>query len=494
MRSFRKIPAALALLTALSLCACGNEDTSDNSTALSSETSTAVSSETTTALPASKAEGNTGTTASEPALTDRSETVTSAETTAPPKETTSAETTAESEKTTTSAEKTTTAAISTAEPPKPPESSKIKIRRTAEVYEKITVGELFRSSDGEIVNKSDIVDTDEVGNFKITVQRRDGNRIVEETAAYKVADTTDPLLINGGWKVYLDLGESLDLDNYVGYADNYDDSPKLTYTGKVDTSSCGTYPITATVTDSSGNKTSWDLKIIVTDPNEQGGTGGSGGSGGDREPDPGDPFAEFTEKYAADGVSFGIDVSKWQGDIDFKAVKAAGADFVIIRVGHCYDEISKDKYFEANLKNAKAAGLQVGVYLYTTATDADEAREHARWIVDQLRGVSLEMPIVFDWESFDNFQQYDISIHDLNEVYLAFADEVSTLGYKPMLYGSKNRMNTIWSDEAKAAAPVWLAHYTEQTDYEGDYMMWQASCTGRIAGIDGDVDLDILYN
>ncbi len=493
MRLFRKIPAALALLTVLSLCACGNEDASENSTALSSEPPTAASSETTTSASTTESSSDTDTTVSETAVTTGSETVTSVETTSPPKETATSEITNKTEKTTTSAEKTTTKTTTTAKP-QLPESGKIKSQKTAEVYERITVGELFSSSDGEIVNRDDIVDTDEIGDFTITVKRKDGNRIIEETAKYKVADTTEPLLINGGWKVYLDLGETLDLDDYVGYADNYDDSPKLTYTGKVNTDSCGTYPITATVTDGSGNKTSWDLKVIVSDPNEQGGSGGSGGSGGDREPDPGDPFADFTKKYAADGVSFGIDVSKWQGDIDFKAVKAAGADFVIIRVGHCYDDISKDKYFDANLKNAKAAGLKVGVYLYTTATDADEAREHARWIVDQLGGASLEMPIVFDWESFDNFQQYDISIHDLNEVYLAFADEVKKLGFKPMLYGSKNRMNTIWSDEAKAAAPVWLAHYTEQTDYEGDYMMWQASCTGRIAGIDGDVDLDILYN
>ena len=84
-----------------------------------------------------------------------------------------------------------------------------------------------------------------------------------------------------------------------------------------------------------------------------------------------------------------------------------------------------------------------------------------------------------------------MSFADLNKLYDAFADELAGKGYDCMLYGNKNSLENIWKDTD--TRPVWLAHYTDKTDYEGPYRMWQASCTGRIDGIDGDVDMDIMY-
>ena len=87
---------------------------------------------------------------------------------------------------------------------------------------------------------------------------------------------------------------------------------------------------------------------------------------------------------------------------------------------------------------------------------------------------------------------YEISFYELNKLYDAFADELSKNGYGCMLYGSKNYLEQVW--DKTDVRPVWLAHYTEKTDYKGPYMLWQASCTGKISGISGDVDMDILYN
>ena len=192
-------------------------------------------------------------------------------------------------------------------------------------------------------------------------------------------------------------------------------------------------------------------------------------------------------------MRFGIDVSAWQADIDFNAVRDAGCSFVMIRIGYYYSKITLDDYFRQNLKNAVNAGLDVGIYFYTTDRTEEGVREHVRWITEQLEGQKLTLPIAFDWEEFSHFQKYGMSIRDLNDVYAAFADEVTKQGNKPMLYSSKNFLNIIWSEKSKRLSPVWLAHYVKETNYEGDYAIWQGSAYGRSPGINGDVDMDIQY-
>lgn len=129
-----------------------------------------------------------------------------------------------------------------------------------------------------------------------------------------------------------------DLNDYVGFADNYDRAPTLTYVGEVDPNTVGDYPLIATASDSSGNAVSWDVTISVAEVVPP-------------IPDYGEPvaFADFMEKYAADNVRFGIDISTWQGDIDFNAVKNAGCSFVIMRIGYYYSNITMDDRFQAEL-------------------------------------------------------------------------------------------------------------------------------------------------
>jgi GH25 family lysozyme M1 (1,4-beta-N-acetylmuramidase) len=204
-------------------------------------------------------------------------------------------------------------------------------------------------------------------------------------------------------------------------------------------------------------------------------------------------FADFVKANKKKGRSFGIDISAWQDEVDFKALKKAGCEFVIIRIGYTSeDDISVDKTFHRNLEGARAAGLKTGVYYYSTDSNEEQARYAADWIVSTLDGFTPDLPIAFDWEDFTNFQSYGISLYQLNRLYDAFADELSGSGYSCMLYGSKNYLENVWT--GTDVRPVWLAHYTEKTDYEGPFMLWQASCTGRIPGINGDVDMDILYN
>lgn len=216
------------------------------------------------------------------------------------------------------------------------------------------------------------------------------------------------------------------------------------------------------------------------------------------EPSPKFNFSDAVARYKNDKTAIGIDVSKWQGDIDWKKVKNAGCEFVFIRIGvqnGFGGESKTDTYFIDNYKGAKAAGLKVGVYYYTYATDKKEAKEQAKFVLDTLseNSCKLDLPIAYDWESWNKLGGLEMSINDLNACAEAFLSTVEKAGYNGMLYSSKYYLEkTLWRlDTTKY--PVWLAHYVSQTSYAGSYSVWQCSCTGKIPGIKGDVDINVLY-
>lgn len=300
---------------------------------------------------------------------------------------------------------------------------------------------------------------------------------------YTVVDTQKPLVLWSGDGVILQKGEEFNISDVIGYGDNADSKVDVEYKGKVNMDEAGRYPLQVTLTDDAGNKTEFSLTVEVAD--EIPPAGDDGGS---------TAFADFVSANSGEGRSFGIDVSSWQDDIDFEAVKNAGCEFVIIRVGYSTgdDDIADlDDKYRANIKNARDAGLKVGVYIYSYDSSEDMVRKTADWVVKQLDGEKLDLPVAFDWEDFGQFQTYNMSFRDVNRLYDAFSDEIRKAGYDCMLYSSKKFLEDVWEDTDKR--PVWLAHYTDSTDYEGPYMIWQASNTGRIDGIKGAVDMDIMY-
>lgn len=137
------------------------------------------------------------------------------------------------------------------------------------------------------------------------------------------ADTRKPVILLGGGNIYHLLGKPFDPEQYLSYGDDTDRHPKLTFTGKVDTNHAGSYPIKASITDASGNVLEKDMTVRVVSSIPKGTQSAQRST----------TFAEFAERYKGSGNSYGIDVSQWQGDIDFSAVKAAGCSFVFIRVG-----------------------------------------------------------------------------------------------------------------------------------------------------------------
>lgn len=399
--------------------------------------------------------------------------------------TTKAETTT-SAATTTAVKTTTKPAVTTATTTKktdPPTDLVMKCMDVVEVYDEIKLSDFITEKNVELKDGNAMIDTSDTGVFEVEIPYIYNGGEFTQKLQYSVVDTTEPVILNTGWTPDHKVGTDFDLNDYVGFADNFDSAPVLTYTGEIDPNKVGSYPLTATVTDSSGNSSTWDVTINVVE----------------NVPPPVDDnprvnYSDFISRYDDGQVRFGIDVSAWQTDVDYNAVRDAGCSFVMIRIGYYYSEVKMDDYFRANLEKAVKAGLDVGLYFYTTDNTIDGAREHARWIADQLNGQKLDLPVAFDWEEFANFQKYGMSIHDLNEVYLAFADEIENCGYSSMLYSSRNFLNNFWTERTKASHPVWLAHFVDETNYDGEYAMWQASAYGHIPGIHGDVDMDIIYS
>lgn len=313
----------------------------------------------------------------------------------------------------------------------------------------------------------------------------------------QVKDTVAPQLLICNAEPKVKQWSEFDIHKFLGYADNQDERPVLEVTGQVDTSTLGTYPITFTVTDASGNVTEGKMNVQVLSnlPKDE-----------RVLPDP--TFQEFIAKYPGENLHYGIDVSVWQGDINFEKVKAAGCEFVIMRIAH-YEggTLELDKCFKQNLQRATAAGLKVGIYFYTTDYDEDMLRQHISWLLDQLGDYKLNLPVAYDWEKFSAIEDYHMSLQDMNDLYAAFADECAKRGYDAMLYSSKNFLTNVWMNDdnhwrdgaLNELAPynskdttVWLAHYTEQTDYTGRYWIWQQGY-GHIDGISELTDFNVMY-
>lgn len=361
------------------------------------------------------------------------------------------------------------------------EPVKLSGTKNVPVYEELTINEFLTEANVDILNGNDTLDTSEIGEKSVTIRYSSGGKEQEKKLSYVVEDTEAPVILNSGWNPYHRAGETFDLNDYVGFADNYDSSPVLTYDGDIDPDTLGDYPLTAYVSDSSGNVSDFDVTISVVSS----------------VPTPTDDrervdFSDFAYIYGALGRP-GIDVSTWQGNIDWAAVRDAGCEFAIIRMGYSYDNIVMDDCFYANIEGARAAGIDLSVYFYTTANSEEEIREQAKWIADNLNGTELDLPVAFDWEEFGSFQKYGMNIKQINDLYALFNEEMTKYGYDTMLYSSKNFLNNIWNDNSKSISPVWLAHYVEDTDYEGDYSIWQQSSCGRIPGIYGDVDMNIMF-
>ena len=193
-----------------------------------------------------------------------------------------------------------------------------------------------------------------------------------------------------------------------------------------------------------------------------------------------------------------IDVSTYNGDIDWNAVKAAGVDYAIIRVGYRgygTARLVQDRRFEQNMRGAINAGIRVGAYIVTQAVNTEEAVEEASFIVEKCRGYNVTLPLAIDVEwagnSYEEGRANSISASTRTDVINAFARTVMNSGYTAMAYANKDWFeNKIYSGNLFSSCKIWLAQYrnTEYT-YGGRVNMWQYTSKGRVDGINGDVDI-----
>lgn len=197
---------------------------------------------------------------------------------------------------------------------------------------------------------------------------------------------------------------------------------------------------------------------------------------------------------------FGIDVSSYQGDIDWQLVREDGVEFAFLRLGfRGYGEegnIRLDDKFEANYEGAHNAGIDVGVYFYSQAISVEEAIEEAHFVLDKLNGRTLEYPIVFDWETIFTGSEEDIPRteevmpHTLTLSAIAFCETIQDAGYEAMIYTNKRQAVLKYDMRQLANYPVWLAQYNTTLSYIYDFDIWQYG-VGTVDGIEGDVDFNI---
>ena len=198
------------------------------------------------------------------------------------------------------------------------------------------------------------------------------------------------------------------------------------------------------------------------------------------------------------GTMPGIDVSYYQGTIDWEKVKASGIEFAIIRVGYRgYGQEGKlveDKMATKNLKGALKAGLKVGVYFFSQATNTEEALEEADFVLKHIRGYDITMPVVFDWEYIsEEARTANVDPRTLTDCYLAFCGKIEEAGYTPMAYFNTFQSRKMMYLTELEDYPFWLALYSDRMTFPYRIEMWQYTDSGRVPGIEGNVDINLMF-
>lgn len=194
----------------------------------------------------------------------------------------------------------------------------------------------------------------------------------------------------------------------------------------------------------------------------------------------------------------GVDVSTYNGDIDWAAVKGDGISFAMIRLGfRGYGESGKlvlDDKFLANIQGATQAGLDVGVYFFSQAITVEEAVEEAEFVLSALEDYSITYPVVFDLETieYDTARTDDLTVETATQVTQAFCQRVAQAGYRPMIYGNVAWMMDCIDLAQLTQYDLWLAQYQSTPTFPYQFSMWQYGNQGTVAGIPGSVDMNLL--
>ncbi|WP_081779895.1 GH25 family lysozyme [Butyrivibrio proteoclasticus] len=207
-------------------------------------------------------------------------------------------------------------------------------------------------------------------------------------------------------------------------------------------------------------------------------------------------------------VTYGIDVSRFQGTINWEQVAGTGIDFAMIRVGYRdakTGEIKADSNAKYNMQEAEKYGIKIGAYFFSTAISSDEAVEEANWVTSYIAQYPITYPVGYNCEGFDNAssRQVNMSQDDRSAVAMAFLGQIYSAGYTPIFYASQGELagDAKWNTSTiEQKYKIWIAWYNQDTSsiakgpaYSGQCAMWQYTNQGTVAGISGKVDVDVAY-
>lgn len=194
----------------------------------------------------------------------------------------------------------------------------------------------------------------------------------------------------------------------------------------------------------------------------------------------------------------GIDVSKYQEEIDWELVAGDGVEYAFIRLGirgYTKGEIQEDENFKDNIKGALNNEIGVGVYFFTQAVSVEEAEEEAQFVLDALEPYPIDYPVVIDVEAVSNTsaRTKDLTKEERTRYCIAFCEKIREAGYTPMIYGNMKTFMIMLDLAQLEAYDKWVAFYDEPMYYPYAFKIWQYTDEGKVAGIEGNVDLNISF-
>lgn len=369
----------------------------------------------------------------------------------------------------------------------------LKDNLQTEFLSDVKVSTFIEHLNGTLIS-DDKIDTTSLGTKTVKVNYKN-TRGKKKHKSYQITivDTEKPKIFLSRSTVSVQKGYNKNIINLFLSGDNCDSNPERQIIGNCDLNTPGTYDLTFEIKDASGNKESKNFKLKVNEISKNSSSTTTNNITTTNKNNK--QFSDIVEKYCQSDnkyTSAGIDVSSWQGDIDWKKVKEAGCDFAFIRVGYQNGrngEISEDKYFKANIENAISNNIKVGIYFYSCAQTIEETQEQAKWTIEKIKSYNISLPVAFDWEEWNSFADYKLSFYGISKLADAFINVCKDNGYDGILYSSKNYLETIWHQEL--FPNIWLAQYANTATYNKSYNYWQMCNTGRIDGIKGDVDIDL---
>ncbi|MBR1417099.1 MAG: hypothetical protein IJ572_04705 [Bacilli bacterium] len=358
-----------------------------------------------------------------------------------------------------------------------------------EYNEQVYLYDTISIFDGQIITENYLLDTDFVGTKEIEIKYKDSNKWKKTYKyRYEVEDNTTPLLHVSN-NLYVEVGKSeKDVLSKTFCGDNYDREVSLEIIGDLDLNTIGNYDVAIKASDDNGNSVSKNTTIHVYQKSNY-----SNNNSNNNNNIKGVDISYFIKNYKTDNTAIGLDLSSYQNVSDFNLLKENGVEFVILRIGWGPNEdmtFNTDNHFEDFYKRAKEAGLKVGVYYFSYATKLDEVDYEVNYVLDTLKDKEIDLFISYDWENWNLFKDCHMNFVDLNKMATKFMSILKDKGYKAVNYSSKSYLELIWDIDG---FDTWLAHYNDETSYEKDFSIWQITDKGSIDGIDGLVDVDILY-